>query len=130
MRRASRTLTVFLIMLCALPRVGAAQQQHVVDYGALHQALKDHAEDRAAQRQTIRTALQHPDVIRVAESLGLEATRAEAAVATLDGAELQRVAAQAEAVNTALSGGQSIRINAWLIIIGLLLLLLIIVAVD
>jgi hypothetical protein len=130
MRRASRTLTIFLIILLAMPRVGAAQQLHVVDQGAIQKALAESTENTVAKRQAIRTALQQPDVVRVANHLGLELARAEAAVATLDGAELNQLAAQAQVVNDELSGGQTVRISAILIIIALLLVLLIIVAVD
>lgn len=130
MRVASRALTVFLILLFAMPRVGIAQQLHVVDQGAIQKALAERTDETAAKRQAIRTAMQQPDVVRVANQLGLEVARAEAAVATLDGAELDRLAAQAQVVNDELSGGQTIRMNAFWIIIGLLVLILIILAVD
>jgi hypothetical protein len=130
MRLASRTLTACLIILFAMPRVATAQQLHVVDQGAMQKALAERAEETVVKRQAIRAALQQPDVVRVANRLGLEVARAEAAVATLDGAELNQLAAQAQAVNDELSGGQTIRMNALWIIIGLLVLILIIVAVD
>ena len=78
----------------------------------------------------IRTALQQPDVVKVANQLGLEVSRADAAVATLDGAELDQLAAQAEVVNDELSGGQTARVNLLWVVIGLLVLILITVAVD
>jgi hypothetical protein len=130
MRLASRTVTVFLIILFAMPRVGIAQQHHVVDQGAMEKALAERAQETAGKRQTIRTALQQPDVVRVANQLGLDVARADAAVATLDGAELNQLAAQAQAVNDELAGGQTIRMNAFWIIIGLLILILIILAVN
>ena len=130
MRLVSRTMTVLLIMLFAMPRVGAAQQVHVVDQGAMQKALAEHAEEIVAKRQVIRTALQQPDVVRVAKHLGLDVARADAAIATLDGAELNQLATQAQTVNEELSGGQTIRMNAVWIIIGLLVLILIIVAAD
>jgi hypothetical protein len=123
-------LTVFLIVLFAMPKVGGAQQLHVVDQSAIEQALAERAAETSAKRQAIRTALEQPDVVRVANQLGLDVARAEAAVATLDGAELNQLAAQAQAVNDELAGGQTIRMNVFWIIIGLLVLILIIVAVD
>jgi hypothetical protein len=130
MRLASRTSTILLIVSFAMPRVGLAQQLHVVDQGAMQKALAEHVEETTAKRQAIRTALQQPDVLRVANQLGLEVARAEAAIATLDGAELNQLAAQAQVVNDELSGGQTVRLNVLWIIVGLLILILIIVAVD
>jgi hypothetical protein len=75
--------------------------------------------------------LEHPEVKAVAERSGLDLRRATTAVATLDGAELAQVAAQAQQVDQALAGGQSrIVISTTLIIIVLLVIILIIVAVD
>ena len=129
MRLVSRVLTVLLIMTFAVPRV-SAQHRHVVDQGALQKAFDTRAEDTLAKRQAIRTALQQPQVVEVANRLGLEIARAEAAVATLDGAELNQLAAQADAVNDELAGGQTVRLNLLWIIIGLLVVILIIVAAD
>lgn len=129
MRRLSRALTILLIVTFAMPRVGA-QQLHVVDQTAVQQALEQRSADTLAKRHVIRTALQQPDVVKVANQLGLEVSRADAAVATLDGAELDQLAAQAEVVNDELSGGQTARVNLLWVVIGLLVLILIIVAVD
>jgi hypothetical protein len=128
-RLLSKALTIVLIVTFAMPRVGA-QQPHVVDQAALQKALDEHAADTLAKRQTVRSALQQPEVVRVASQLGLEVSRAEAAVATLDGTELDRLAEQAQVVNDELVGGQTVRLNLLWIIIGLLVLILIIVAVD
>ena len=129
MRLLSRALVIVLVVLFAMPRV-SAQQQHVVDQTAIQKALDQHSERTSAKRQTVRTALHQPDVMKVAERLGLDVARADAAIATLDGAELDRVAAQAQVVNDELSGGQTITMNLVWIIIGLLVLILLIVAVD
>jgi hypothetical protein len=94
----------------------------------MDQALAERTEATLAKRQTIRTALQQPDVQRVAERLGLDVARAEAAVATLEGSDLDRAAAQAQVVNDEIAGGQTVRLNLLWIIIGLLVIILIIVA--
>ena len=130
MRLGSKTLMAALIILLAMPRIGFAQRPHVVDQSAIQQALADRATDTAAKRQAIRVALHQPDVVRVAERLGLDIARAETAVATLDGAELGQLAAQAELLNGELAGGRSFTTNAIIILAGLLLVLLIVVAVD
>jgi hypothetical protein len=129
MRLVSRALTIFLIVTFAIPRV-SAQQLHVVDPGVMQKALEEYAVETLAKREAIRTSLQQPQVVQVANRLGLDVARAEAAVATLDGAELNQLAAQAELVNDELSGGQTVRLNLLWIIIGLLVVILIIVAAD
>lgn len=119
-----------LILLCFLFVVGPvrAQQSHVVQPNQIDQALADHRESTQAKRQTIRTALQQSEVQRVAKQLGLDVARAESAIATLSGADLDRAAAQAQAVNDEIAGGQTVRLNLLWIIIALLVIILIIVA--
>ena len=115
---------VFCLGLLAVP----AEAQQILPPGAIDQALTEKAADLAAKQQTVRTALQQPEVQRVAQALGVDITRAHGAVGTLSGAELDRVAAQAQLVNDEISGGQTVRLNLLWIIIGLLILILIIVA--
>ena len=129
MRLAERALVVFLCVLFIAP--GArAQQPNIVDPSALDQALAEKAHDTAAKRQTVLTALRHAPVKEVAKSLGFELTRAEAAVSTLDGQMLDQLTLQAQEVNEALEGGQTVRLNILWIILGLLVLLVILVAAD
>lgn len=129
MRFAQKTLAIFL---CAMFAAGPAraQQRHVVPPGAIDQALADRIQDTLAKRQAVHTALAQAEVQRAAAHLGLDVARAEGAVATLEGAELDRIAAQAELVNDEIAGGQTVRLNLLWIIIGLLVLILIILAVD
>ena len=122
--KKSLAFVLFFAML-AVP----ARAQQIVPPGAIDQAFTEHAADRAAKQQSIRTALQQPEVQRIAKSLGVDITRAAGAVGTLSGAELDRVAAQAQLVNDEAAGGQTVRLNLLWIIIGLLILILIIVAV-
>lgn len=127
MRLAERALVVFLCLSVVSPGV-RAQQPNIVDPSALDQALAEKAQDTAAKRQTVLTALRHAPVKEVAKSLGLELTRAEAAVSTLDGQMLDQLSLQAQQVNEAVEGGQTIRLNILWVILGLLILILIIVA--
>ena len=129
MRFAQRVLVLFLCLLVMSPRIGA-QQPNVVDPAALEQAIADKAMDTAAKRQSVLAALRHESVKEVAKSLGLELTRAESAVSTLDGNTLDQLALQAAEVNEALEGGQTVRLNILWIILGLLVLVLILVAAD
>ena len=118
------------MLCCVVVAAGPirAQQAHIVDAAGMDQALAERAQATQAKRQTIRTALQQPDVQKVADRLGLDIARADAAVATLDGGELDRAAAQAQAVNDEIAGGQTVRLNLLWVIIGLLVIILIIVA--
>lgn len=122
------SVIALLFALAALPASG--EQRHVADQVSLDQAIADHVQQTDEDREAVRRALASEPVRKLAGDVGLDLTRAEAAVATLDDAELGAVAAQARSVNDALAGGQSsITISTTLIIIGLLILILIIVAV-
>ena len=127
MRFLERALVVFLCLSVVSPGV-RAQQTNIVDPSALDQALAEKAQDTAAKRQTVITALRHAPVKEMARSLGLEPTRAEAAVSTLDGQMLDQLALQAQQVNEAVEGGQTIRLNILWVILALLIVILIIVA--
>jgi hypothetical protein len=118
------------LLLCFMIVAGPARAQQIVPQGAIDQALTEKAADTAGKRQAIKSALAQPEVQRIAKSLGLDIVRAEASVGTLDGADLDRIAAQAQLVNEEVAGGQTVRLNLLWIIIGLLVLLIILVAVD
>src|SRR5918996_1792171 len=88
-----RTLAVILCyVILAVP----ARAQQIIPPGAIDDALTQRTADVTAKQQAIKTALQQPDVQRVANSLGVDMARANAAVAVLDGADLDRIAAQAQ----------------------------------
>lgn len=119
----------FAFVLCfALLAAVPARAQQIVPPGAIDHALSEKAADLAAKQQTIRTALQQPEVQRVAKALGVDITRAQGSVGMLSGGDLDRVAAQAQLVNDEISGGQTVRLNLLWVIIGLLIIILIIVA--
>ena len=119
------------LAVCMLVSTGAAQVAHVVDQAMLDRLLSERIAQDQADRAAILRLLKHQDVRTVARRLGLDVTRADAAVSTLDGAELRSLAAQAEYVQTALAGGQStITLSTTTIIIGLLVLILIVVVVS
>lgn len=116
------------VILCYVILAVPARAQQIIPPGAIDEALTHRAADVTAKHQAIKTALQQPDVQRVASSLGVDIARANASVATLGGADLDRIAAQAQLVNDQIAGGQTVRLNLLWIIIGLLVLILIIVA--
>jgi hypothetical protein len=76
-----------------------------------------------AARATITTLLQRQDVRRIAEGRGLDLRRAEAAVGTLQGDELQRLSLLAASADVQLAGGDQV------ISISLVTLLLIVIIV-
>ena len=120
-----QTLAAFL---CCAILVVPARAQQIVPPGTIDAAFTERAADLTAKRQAITTALQQPDVERVARSLGVDVARANLAVATLAGADLDRAAAHAQLVNDQIAGGQTVRLNLLWVIIGLLVIILIVVA--
>ncbi len=121
---------ISLLLSAALFGANLAAQQHVVDTAELQQLLDTRADDEEALRDVVHRALVRPEVEQVAQALGVDLGRAVDAASTLDGAELAQMAAQADAVDSSLAGGQgSITVSTTMIIIGLLVLILIIVAV-
>jgi len=130
---AMRGIRISVIaLLCAFsvsPSV-SAQQRHAADQAILDQVVADHVQQAGDDREAILRVLEFEQVRELAGRVGLDLKHAEAAVTTLDDAELGVIAAQARTVNDALVGGQShITISTTVIIIGLLVLILIIVAV-
>ena len=126
-----RIRTSVLAMLFALVIwLPVSGQQHVADQATLDRVVADHVRQKADDREAIRRVLESKEVREVAAGAGFDLKRAETAVATLDDAEVDLIAAQARAVNDDLAGGQSkITISTTVIIIGLLVLILLIVAI-
>jgi hypothetical protein len=127
----SRTsLSMVLSFAVLLPAVGRAEQRHIADRNALDRMVAEQVSQREADRQVIRDVLKRDEVRDVARKAGLDIVRAEAAVATLSGAELHDVARRAREANERLAGGANVTISTTMIIIALLVVILIIVAVD
>jgi hypothetical protein len=97
--------------------VGLATQADLDDAVAKTLAQED------AARNTITTLLQRDEVRSLAEGYGLDVRRAEAAVSTLEGTELQRLSLLAADANVQLAGGDTV------IRIGLVAALLIVIIV-
>ena len=130
MRLFVSLVAILLMVTAAAPRL-QAQTTHAAPQSALDAAVQQHVDTTAADREAVLRVLDHAEVKAVAARAGIDLQRAASAVATLGGAELAQVAAQASQVEDALAGGQSrIVISTTLIIIALLVLILIIVAVD
>jgi hypothetical protein len=96
----------------------------VVDRAALDQALVAKAQSDETDRGAIRDLLRRDDVKAMVGGMGVDVKRAESAVASLDGRELQDAAVQARAANDLLVGGaQTIQIS----VVTLLLIIIIII---
>jgi hypothetical protein len=127
-----RTLLVFtLVALIVASSSAFAGQQHVVSPDQLATAVADSAAKQDTSRATVREALERPEVQAVASKLGLDLSRANAAVDTLSGADLDKAAHAAQQVNEQLVGGAStVVISTTTIVIILLLVIILIIALK
>ena len=127
-----RTLLLFpLVVLMMASSSAFAGQQHLVNPSQLATTVTDGAAKQDTNRATVREALERPEVQAVASKLGLDLSKATAAVDTLSGADLDKAANAAQQVNEQLVGGAStVVISTTTIIIILLLVIILIIAVK
>jgi hypothetical protein len=131
MRVTRYVVAIFLSVSFVLPPGARAQQATVADQAMLDQAVAAHSRQADTDRADIRRMLSRQQIREIASRAGIDVKRAETAIATLDGTDLRQIAEQARAVDNSLAGGQSrVTISTTAIIIGLLVLILIIVAVN
>jgi hypothetical protein len=130
MRTPVSVLAVLLTVLTAVPRVHA-QESHAATQSAIDSVLEQHVSSVAADRADVLRVLENAAVKEVASQAGIDLRRAASAVGTIDGQQLGALAGQARQLDQALVGGQSkVTISTTVIIIGLLVLILLIVALD
>jgi len=103
----------------------SAEPAHIVTGFEMQSTFDQKVHSEAADRQMVRDLLARPDVRRVAGSMGIDLERAGAAVGTLSGPELSRVAKQAREANSQLSGGAVTMTTTVFIILVVALVLLI-----
>ena len=127
-----RTLLVFPLMVLMMASSPAfAGQQHLVAPSQLATTVADGVAKQDANRATVHEALARPEVQAVASKLGLDLTRATAAVGTMNGADLDKAAQAAQQVNDQLVGGAStVVISTTTIIIILLLVIILVIALK
>ena len=139
MRSTCSCVAVVLSMLMAAPRIQAssggsdqsAVQTHIANQPALDDAVVEHARAADRDRETVRLFLERSDVRAIAGKYGIDIRHAESAVAAMDASDVAHLAAQARTANETLAGGQSsVTISTTTIIIGLLVLILLIVALN
>lgn len=129
MRIVRRSLAVCLAVLLAVP--AAQAQTHVIGKSALDSAVQQRVSQEQADREAIRALLQRAEVREIAAKAGLSLAKADAAVATLAGDDLQQLASQARQVQNDLAGGAStVVISTTTIIIVLLIIILIVALAD
>jgi hypothetical protein len=129
MRIVRRSLAVILAVLFMAPVASA--QDHVIGKSALDQAVQQRVSRDQADRAAVLSVLERAEVRAVAARAGLSLEKAQAAVSTLQGEDLQQAAAQARQVQDNLAGGAStIVISTTTIIIILLLVIILVVAID
>ncbi len=129
MKIVRSSLAVCLAVLFAVPTAGA--QDHVISKAALDKAVQQRVSNEQADRAAILSLLQRAEVRDIAAKAGLTLDKAQAAVAMLQGDDLEQAAAQARQARNDLAGGAStVVISTTTIIIVLLLVLLIVVVAD
>jgi len=127
MRTVRYALAVCLAVLFMAPLASA--QDHVIGKSALDKAVQQRVATEQADRDAIMSLLQRAEVRDVANKAGLSLDKAEAAVSTLQGTDLQQAASQARQVQNDLAGGAStIVISTTTIIIVLLIVLIVALA--
>jgi hypothetical protein len=129
MRIVRRFFAVCLAVLFMAPAVRA--QDHVIGQSALDQAVQQRVSQDQADREAIVALLQRSEVRNIASKAGISMAKAEAAVSTLQGQDLQQAAQQARQIQNDLAGGAStVVISTTTIIIVLLLVILIVAIAD
>ena len=127
-----RKLLVFPLAALLMTSSSAfAGQQHIVTPDQLATTVVSGVAKQDANRATVHEALARPEVQAVASKLGLDLTRAAAAVDTMSGAELEKAAGAAQQVNEQLVGGAStVVISTTTIVIILLLVIILVIALK
>jgi hypothetical protein len=125
-----RKIVVFPLLALMLASSSAfADQQHVLTPSQLSATVADGVAKQDANRAAVHEALARPEVQAVASKLGLDLTRADAAVDVMNGSELEKAANAAQQVNDELVGGAStVVISTTTIIIVLLLVIILVIA--
>ena len=107
MRGVNRFVAVLLVPAFFIATSAWADQVHIVDSSAMRQALTEKVSQDSTSRALLVQVLHRGDVQALAARMGLDLTRAESAIATLDSAELDSLAQQVQAADTSLAGGSN-----------------------
>lgn len=122
-------LAAALLLVSLAPGLGlAAEPEHIVSGPEIQSQLDQKVHSEAADRQAIRDLLARPEVQRVAGTAGLDLQKADAAVGTLSGPELSRLASQARQANSDIIGGKTVTMT-WTMVIIIVVALVVLIAV-
>ena len=103
--RIRTTIVAFFVSSLLMSATAFAQQRHVADPAQMRQAIADQALTDQQNRDAVLSVLRQSQVREIATRLGLNVTRAEGAIATLNSTELARLAGPARAAAADLAGG-------------------------
>lgn len=128
-RKMLSALSLVLVVSLVTASGLDGQEAHVVDRAELDRATAERTMGEDARRDAIRSVLQRPEVRSTAEAHGLDITRAEDAVATLEGEALAGAFERAQRIDEALAGGaDAIVISTTTLIIVLLIVIILAMA--
>lgn len=131
MSTVRRFLVAPLILLTIASTSAFADQRHVLNPDQLAAAIRQRVAAQDADRAAVHEALARPEVRELAGKMGLDVSRATAAVDTMAATDLAQAANAARQVNGQLVGGaSSVVISTTTIIIVLLLVIILIVALK
>jgi hypothetical protein len=121
-----RTVAIGFVLSSLLVSSSAiAQQRHIVDAVAMNRAVAIQTATDQQNRDAVISVLHQPQVQALASKMGLNVTKAEAAIATLSGSELQTLATQANATKAPLAGGDTVIISVTTLLLILIIVLLV-----
>jgi hypothetical protein len=105
--KTARTLFVLALMVLPVAASAQATQQHIVSPDQLTATMTQKTATEAADRAAVHEALGRPEVSNVAATMGVDLDRVNAAVDTMQGADLDQAAFTARRINQGLVGGDS-----------------------
>jgi hypothetical protein len=124
----SRILSIALLLTStSYVGVAAAETVHAVGQAEMQAAIATQLNDQASQRAVVQSLLARPEVRQLAASSGLDLARAQAVASNLEGEELQRLTAQASALEAQLAGGNSTVIISTTTLLLLIIILILVV---
>jgi hypothetical protein len=121
-------ISVVSILVLSIIPAADVLGDNVISRADLDRTVAASAVESGASRETVLRVLDTQLVREKARDLGVDSDRLAQGVATLDGVDLERAAAAARDVETALAGGDTITIGVTTLIVILLLVIIILVA--
>lgn len=117
----------FLVSSFLLSSSAIAQQRHIVDSVTMNRAVAAEQATDQQNRDVVLGVLHQPQTREIATRLGLDVTKADAAIATLSGPELARMATQARAAKADLAGGSTVVIVSTTTVLLIIIIVILLV---